>query len=123
MKWRSKMDKNSKGQQGEEISNNEQGLLDRRGFLLGLKKWSKIVIGGVLAGSALLNPGREEEAAAWVNRGGGGTWANRAGGGAAVVKPGGSAAWANHAYGGGSAAWVNRGAGWANRGASWVNRF
>jgi hypothetical protein len=116
------MDKDIKGQQGDEISNNEQELLNRRGFLLGLKKWSKIVIGGVLVGSGLLDPGREKEAAAWVNRGGGGAWANRAGGGGAVVRPGGSAAWANH-VGGGGAAWVNRGAAWANRGASWVNRF
>ncbi len=87
------MDTDIKEQQGEAISNNEQALLDRRCFLLGLKKWSKIVIGGALVGGALLNPGREREAAAWVNRGGGGgAWANRAGGG--------GAAWANHAGGG-----------------------
>jgi hypothetical protein len=116
------MDTDIKGQQGEAISSNDRELLDRRGFLLGLKKWSKIVIGGALVGSALLDPGREKEAAAWVNRGGGGAWANHGGGGAAVVKPGGSAAWANRA-GGGGAAWANRGAAWANRGASWVNRF
>ena len=67
------MDKDPKEQQGEEISNNEQELLDRRGFLLGLKKWSKIVIGGALLGSGLLNAGaeKEAEAAAWANRGGG----------------------------------------------------
>ena len=133
------MDKDIQEQQGEEISNNEQELMDRRGFLISLKKWSKIVIGGALLGSALLNPGteREAEAAAWANRGGGGgaAWANRAGGGggAAVVKPGGGgavvvkpsgggAAWANRA-GAGGAAWANRGAAWANRGGSWVNRF
>ena len=123
------MDKDIKEQQGEEISNNEQELMDRRGFLISLKKWSKIVIGGALLGSALLNPGteKEAEAAAWANRGGGGgaAWANRAGGGggAAVVKPaGGGAAWANRA-GAGGAAWANRGAAWANRGGSWVNRF
>jgi hypothetical protein len=117
------MDTDIKEQQDEVISANEQALLDRRGFLLGLKKWSKIVIGGALVGGALLDPGREREAAAWVNRGGGAAWANRAGGG--------GAAWANHAGGGGSAwanrgggaAWANRGASWANRGASWVNRF
>ena len=108
------MDTDIKEQQDEAISNNEQALLDRRGFLLGLKKWSKIVIGGALVGGAVLNPGREREAAAWVNRGGGGgAWANHAGGGAA---------WANRA-GGGGAAWANRGGAWANRGASWVNRF
>jgi hypothetical protein len=116
------MDKDIKGQQGDEISNNEQELTDRRGFLIGLKKWSKIVIGGALVGGALLDPGREKEALGWVNRGGGAAWANHAGGSAAVVKPGGSAAWANR-VGGGGAAWANRGAAWANRGASWVNRF
>jgi len=120
------MDKDPKDQKGEEISNTEQELLDRRGFLLGLKKWSKIVIGGALLGSGLLNAGaeKEAEAAAWANRGGGGgAWANRAGGGgAAVVRPpGGGGAWANRAGGGG--AWANRGAAWANRGGSWVNRF
>jgi hypothetical protein len=106
-KWRSRMDKDPKGQQSEEVSNNEEELMDRRGFLLGLKKWSKIVIGGALLGSALLNTGAEKtaEAAAWANRGGGG-----------------GAAWANRA-GGGGAAWANRGAAWANRGGSWVNRF
>jgi hypothetical protein len=135
------MEMDTKGQQSEEIPSNEEGLMDRRGFLLGLKKWSKIVIGGALLGSALLNSvtEKEAEAAAWANRGGGGgaAWANRAGGGAAVVKPGGGAAvvkpgggavvapgggaWANRAGAGG--AWANRGAAWANRGAAWVNRF
>ena len=100
------MDKDIKGQQGEEISNYEQELMDRRGFLRSLKKWSAIVIGGALVGSALLNPGtdKESKAAGWVNRGGGG------------------AAWANR-HGGGGAAWVNRGAAWANRGVAWVNRY
>jgi hypothetical protein len=122
------MDKDPKDQKGEEISNTEQELLDRRGFLLGLKKWSKIVIGGALLGSGLLNAGaeKEAEAAAWANRGGGGggaAWANRGGGGSAAVvrPPGGGGAWANRAGGGG--AWANRGAAWANRGGSWVNRF
>ena len=122
------MDKDPKDQKGEEISNTEQELLDRRGFLLGLKKWSKIVIGGALLGSGLLNAGaeKEAEAAAWANRGGGGggaAWANRGGGGSAAVvrPPGGGGAWANRAGGGG--AWANRGAAWANRGGSWINRF
>jgi hypothetical protein len=127
------MDKDPKGQHDEEIEGSREELMDRRGFLLGLKKWSKIAICGAVLGSALLSPGaeREAEAAAWANRGGGGgaAWANRAGGGgAAVVRPGGAAvvapgggAWANRAGGGG--AWANRGAAWANRGGSWVNRF
>src|SRR5208337_332731 len=133
--WRFSMEKDTRGQSGEEIGANEKEMIDRRGFLSGLKKWSKIVIGGALLGSGLLNAGAEKEAAAgaWANRAGGGgrAWANRAGGGgaavvkpgggAAVVKPGGGAAWANRAGGGG--AWANRGAAWANRGTAWVNRF
>ncbi len=127
------MEKDNRGQSGEEIGANEKEIMDRRGFLIGLKKWSKIVIGGALLGSGLLNAGaeKEAEAAGWANRAGGGAaWANRAGGGAAVVKPGGgaavvkpggsAAAWANRAGGG---VWANRGAAWANRGVAWVNRF
>jgi hypothetical protein len=123
------MDTDIKEQQDEMISANEQALLDRRGFLLSLKKWSKIVIGGALVGGALLDPGREREAAAWVNRGGGGAWANRGGGGAWANR---GPSWANRgpswANRGASWAnrgpvWANRGAAWANRGTSWVNRF
>ena len=90
------MDTETKGQQDEVISSNAQELMDRRGFLQSLQKWSKIVIGGALAGSALLHPTTEVEAAAWANRGGGGgaAWANRAGGG--------GGAWANRAGGGGA---------------------
>src|SRR5208337_733279 len=102
--WRFSMEKDTRGQSGEEIGANEKEMIDRRGFLSGLKKWSKIVIGGALLGSGLLNAGaeKEAEAGAWANRAGGGgrAWANRAGGGAAVVKPGGAAAWANRAGGG-----------------------
>jgi hypothetical protein len=124
-KRRSLMDKDTTELQDDEISCNAQELMDRRDFLHSLKKWSKIVIGGALAGSALLNHGTKAEAAGWANRGGGGggAWANKAGGGgAAVVHPGGGTAWANKA-GGGGAAWANRGAAWANRGSAWVNRF
>ncbi len=116
------MDKDIKDRLGDKDRSNEQKSMDRRGFLLGLKKWSKIVIGGVVLGGALLNSGteKEAEAAGWINhRGGGGAWANRAGGGGAAVGRGG--AWANRAGGGG--AWANRAAAWANRGGSWVNRF
>jgi hypothetical protein len=131
-KWRLIMDKDPKRRNVEEIDDSKEDLMDRRGFLLGLKKWSKIVIGGALMGGALLNSATEKEveAAGWANRaGGGGAWANKAGGGGAawanrgggaVAAPGGGA-WANRAGGGG--AWANRGAAWANRGASWVNRF
>lgn len=112
------MEKETKGQSDEEIGANKKALMDRRGFLLGLKKWSPIVIGGALLGSALLNAGagKEAKAATWANRAGGsGTaWANKAGGG--------GTAWANK-VGGGGTAWANRGAAWANRGTAWLNRF
>lgn len=97
------MDKDPNGQQNEEASGKEEGLTDRRGFLMSLGRWSKIVIGSVLVGSALFDSGTEAEAVAWANRGGGGgAWANR---------------------GGGGGAWANRGAAWVNRGAAWVNRY
>ena len=120
------MEKDTGAQSVEETGTEEKVLMDRRGFFSGLKKWSKIVIGGALLGAGLLNAGteKEAEAAGWANRAGGGgaAWANRGGGSAAVVRPGGGGgAWANRAGGGG--AWANRGASWANRGGSWINRF
>ena len=78
----------------------DDDLKSRRDFLVGLKKWSKIVIGGILVGGALVGPDREAEAG-WINRrGGGGGWVNRGG------------SWVNRGGGG----WVNRrgGGGWAN---------
>ncbi len=120
------MDKDTAERQNEEASPNEQDLMDRRRFLHSLQKWSKIVIGCALAGSAIVSPRTEAEAAGWANRGGGGgaAWANRAGGGTAWGNHGGGggAAWANRA-GGGGAAWANRGAAWANGGTAWINRF
>jgi hypothetical protein len=69
----------------------------RRDFLIGLGRWSKIVIGAaVLGGISAGAP--NAEAAAWVNR--------RGGGGAVVAHPAGGGAWVNHRGGGG--AWVNR---------------
>lgn len=84
---------------------------ERRRFLRGLGKWSQAVIGGVLLGSALLEP-RPAHARSWANRagGGGGGWVNRYGGGGGgwVNRAGGGGgAWVNR-YGGGSGAWVNR---------------
>lgn len=91
-------------------SDEEKRLLSRRNFLVGLQKWSAIIIGGTLLAGALPPP----EASAWVN--------GRVGGG-------GGAAWVNGRGGGGGAAWVNKagggGAGWVNRsgggGGAWVN--
>lgn len=137
------MDEDSKRQTGEENLNSARVSMDRRNFLLSLKKWSKIVIGGALVGSTLLNSGTETQAASWVNgSGGGGAWGNHGGGGAwGNHGGGGGTAWANHgnvwanrgnawANGGGGTGWANRGGVWANRGAvwgnsgsAWVNRF
>lgn len=119
------MDEDLKAHEGEKTVINENELLGRRGFLVSLRKWSMVVIGGALLGGAQLTAEPEADAAgAWANRaGGGGAWANRAGGGGAWANKagGGGGAWANRA--GGGVAWANRGAAWANRGGSWVNRF
>jgi len=92
-------------------------LLKRRDFLIGLKKWSKIVIGGALISGAVA-ASEASAASAWAN--GGGAWANRLLGGGAWVN--GGNAWGNHVGGGGS--WGNGGGGsWANRRGvgGWVN--
>ena len=75
----------------------EDGQLSRRDFLVGLHKWSAIIIGGALLGSAL--PSQEARAAGWINGrgGGGGGWVNRSGGGGG---------WINGRGGGGG--WINR---------------
>jgi hypothetical protein len=91
---------------------NIKELLSRRDFLVGLRKWSAIVIGGALLGGALPPP---ETNAAWVNGGGG--WVNGRGGW--INGSGGGGGWVNRS--GGSGAWYNRGTTWANRGAAWVN--
>lgn len=86
----------------EENAPDEEALLNRRDFLVGLKKWSKIVIGGALAAGALAAP-KDASAGSWINRRGGGAgWVNGGGGG-----------WLN----GGGGGWVNRrgGLGWINR--------
>jgi hypothetical protein len=86
-------------------ASHEAELLRRRDFLKSLKKWSQVVIGGVVLGGLL--PGSEPEAGGvWINSRGG--WINGGGGG-----------WVNR---GGS--WVNGvGGGWANRrgGGGWIN--
>ena len=102
------MEDDKKAIDSQEVDTSEEGLLNRRDFLDGLGKWSKIVIGATVFGGALLSA--DHEAEAWVNRGGGGGWVNRGGGGG----------WVNRGGGG----WLNRGGGgWANRGGSWVNRY
>lgn len=113
---------------GEEAneSDEEQRLLSRRNFLVGLQKWSAIIIGGTLLTSALPPP----EANAWVNGratwvNGRGGWVNGGGGGGAAwvnrAVGGGGAGWVNKSGGGGGAAWVNGRGGWVN-GKAWINR-
>lgn len=95
----------------------EEQLQSRRDFLIGLGRWSKIVIGAALLGG-ISAEAPDAEAGAWVNRRGiGGGWVNaRTGGGGWVNAVGGGGAWVNNRGGGG--AWVNRRGG----GGSWVNR-
>jgi len=128
------MDKDLKAPHSEENANSEEKLMDRRRFLLGLRKWSMIVIGVPFSGRPVGLGAGADARGAWANRaGGGGAWANRGGG--AVVAPGG--AWANAVGGGG--AWANaavavawswlpvaHGQSWcclANRGAAWSIGF
>ena len=101
----------------EDNARNEEELLNRRDFLIGLKKWSMIAIGGALLSGALTAP--EASGGAWVNRwGGGGGWIN--GGG---VWGNGGPVWGNAGtiWGNGGGSWANGGGGWGNRGGSWAN--
>ena len=87
---------------------------ERRSFLIGLGKWSKVIVGGALFGGLMSVEQDAYARGAWINRrgggggyrGGGGRWINGRGG-----YRGGSAA---RGYGG---SWVNRrgGGGWVNR--------
>lgn len=99
----------------------DEELNSRRSFLIGLGRWSKIVIGAAVFGG-LAFPESEAEAG-WINRrGGGGGWVNRNGGGSWVNRRGGGyggGGWVNRHGGGGGGGWVNRhgggGGGWINR--------
>lgn len=89
---------------------------ERRNFLVGLGKWSKAVIGGVLLGGVLA-PGRDAEAVGWANRGGGkGSWVNFRGGGW-----GGGWGWGPGWYNRRPGGWYNRRPSWYNA-PSWYNR-
>ncbi len=77
----------------------DQALQSRRGFLIGLGKWSRAVIVGAVAGGALLTD--KPAQAGWVNRRGccrGGSWVDGGGGGS----------WVNRRGGGYGGSWVNR---------------
>jgi hypothetical protein len=56
------------------MSDDEKGLVSRREFLIGLKRWSLIVIGGVALGSALATQDTRSD---WINGGGDAGWINR----------------------------------------------
>ncbi|MBE2295146.1 MAG: hypothetical protein IAF00_09345 [Phycisphaerales bacterium] len=89
----------------------ESVIQERRDFLRGLGKWSRVVIGGVLlSGTATAsNPAQADN---WTNHRG--NWHNRPSGG-----------WTNHRSGWYNApgGWYNRhGGGWYNRGHGWYNR-
>lgn len=102
----------------------------RRSFLIGLGKWSGVLVTSTVAGGWLY-PDRNAEA--WIRRGG--SWINRRGygGGGWINGRGyrGGGGWINgRGYGGGS--WINGrnyyggGGSWVNRrgggGAGWINR-
>jgi hypothetical protein len=100
--------------------------LTRRQFLQTAKKWSKIVIAGALAGTALAAPEEAQAAGSWINSRGGGGWYNRYAGGGWYNRYAGGG-WFN-AYGGGwlytfPGAWVNHYGGWVNRRGSWLNYY
>ena len=129
--------------QNREALLNTAGIVEpeqraRRNFLLGLGKWSKAVIGGVVMGG-LLAPGRDANAWGWANRNGGsnGSWVNFRGGGWGwgwgpgwFNRPGrwyNNPGWFNrggwHNGGWNNGGWNN--GGWFNGpgwGGSWVNR-
>ena len=88
----------------QETAADEEVLQSRRQFLVGLGKWSKVVITGAVLGTGLTHVGRDAQAG-WINRRGG------------YYGPVGGGSWINGAGGGG---WVNRRGGWG--GGSWINR-
>jgi hypothetical protein len=89
------------GEDARSSAPSEEDLQSRRDFLIGLGRWSKIVIGAALLGG-ISAEAPDAEAGAWVNRRGGyggGAWVNN--------RYGGGGAWVNH-RGGGGGAWANR---------------
>ena len=89
----------------QNAESNDARLKNRRDFLKSLGRWSTIIIGGIALGGIKA----PDDAAGWLNGGGGG-WVNARGGG--------GGGWVNRS-GGGGGGWVNRSGG---GGGSWVNR-
>jgi hypothetical protein len=83
---------------------NDAELQGRRDFLIGLGKWSKVIIGGALLTGCYTYGGT-----GWINRRGGG-WINGRGYG--------GGGWINGRNYHGAGGWVNRRGG----GRSWINR-
>lgn len=103
------------------VDEQNEDLANRRDFLLSMKKWSKIIIGGLLVAGAVATSTKTTHArGSWINRrGGGGGWTNRGGGGGWYNRGGGGGAWIN----GGGGGWYNRGGSWINGGSGgWINR-
>jgi hypothetical protein len=106
----------------------EDEALDRRELLSLLKKWSKVVVAGIVVGMNLAGPQEAEASVGWVNRRGGGSggWVNGGGGGIGWANRSGGGGWVNRrGGGGGGTGWVNRSGGsWVNRrgGGGWANR-
>ena len=107
------MSDNERESSQDEPAIEEPVLRERRDFLIGLGKWSKAVIGGVVLGGVLL-PGKEAEAVGWSNHS---NWVNLGGGGPGWGGPrwGWGGGWG---YGPG---WYNRRRHWYN-GPGWYNR-
>ena len=83
----------------------------RRDFLIGLGKWSKVIVGSALLGGCYTYGG-----GGWINgRGYNSGWINRRGGGWVNGRGG----WVNRRHGHGGGGWVNRRGG---GGRSWANR-
>ncbi len=106
-----------KNQKPGENSTDKNELINRREFFVGLKKWSKVVIGSAIAGSAMSNTDQEAQAGSWINRRSGwgngrGSWLNRApwnnwnNRGISWLNGGGGGGWANRR--GGGFGWINR---------------
>lgn len=90
---------------GVEAESNDVQLKHRRDFLKSLGKWSTIIIGGIALGGMRA----PDDAAGWLNGGGGGGWVNaRGGGGGGWVNRSGGGGWVNRSGGGGGGSWVNR---------------
>ena len=128
----------------EDPMDQEEGKASRRDFLVGLSKWSQIVIGAALLGASVSLPGDAEAksggggggggggsgsgggggGSGWHNSGSGGGggsgWHNSGGGGGWSNKSGGGGGWSNKSGGGGG--WSNKsggGGGWSNKSGGW----